>query len=81
MSKATRLRHYYCFSFVGVSLDTDGDSHAATYYGMDEKNKITIPLIEGLKTEAGLTKSAVLIGISYLGQMTSDEVIFNQLSA
>jgi hypothetical protein len=67
-------RHWYCFSFSGkIDGSVVGmDCRASTYAGYKQKN-ITLEMITEQKKQAGVTSSAVLMSVSYLGYMTSEE--------
>lgn len=65
--------HYYAFSF----NFSDGISHgyACAYMGYPEQ-LVSVPRINEAKQAAGVPKgeSAVLVGLSYMGYMTKEEV-------
>ena len=66
--------HYYCFSYIGVSISDCQQCYASTYTGYPEK-LITVPIIEENKDYAGVLSSATLLSVSYLGHMTKDTLI------
>jgi len=68
------VRHWYCFTYSGKSIDDGHDCQACTYIGYDT-NQVTKPMIDKNKKEAGVTASAVLIGCIYLGYMTRGEFL------
>ena len=65
--------HWYALSFTFQNGATMGN--ACTYTGYPEQ-LVTVPRIEQAKEAAGIRnpKSAVLIGLSYMGYMTHAEV-------
>lgn len=59
--------HYFAFSFV------HNNSHASVYIGYNDQ-KVSIPRISAAKASAEMPADSVLVGLGYMGYMTSDEV-------
>lgn len=58
--------HYFAFSFV------HGAIAASVYMGFPDQ-KISIPRLNAAKKSAGVPFDAVLVGLGYMGYMTSEE--------
>ncbi len=65
--------HYYCFSYIGTNLSDGNQCYATSYTGYSEK-KITQVLIQNNREFAGVDSSAALLGATYLGYMTGEEM-------
>jgi len=65
-----KRKHWFCFTF--SDMRDSNQVIACTYTGYDCKN-ININRINDNKAHAGVSPSAVLMGISYLGYMTKDD--------
>lgn len=65
--------HYYALSF--NFHDGFRHGHACAYMGYPEQ-MVSVPRINEAKQAAGIPKdvSAVLVGLSYMGYMTKEEV-------
>lgn len=61
--------HFYAYSFIDTEL-TGKTIHASVYVGHPDKI-VTVPRINDAKQKAGVTLNAVLIGLAYMGRMTS----------
>lgn len=59
--------HFYCFSF----LDK-GNHNASTCFGI-QRQAISRSVIKKARERAGVTEEAVILGVSYLGEMTEAE--------
>lgn len=58
--------HYFAFSFV------HGDLTASVYIGYPDQ-KVSIPRLQAAKLEANMPKDAVLVGLGYMGFMSTEE--------
>lgn len=65
------LLHWYCFTYVGSTIEGRSGATACTYAGL-EKEKITLEIIKQQKKEAGMMDGSVLISCIYLGCMAKD---------
>lgn len=65
-------KHFFCFSFIGDSMEESKPSVASVYVGYFGK-KITFKKIEEAKESAGVNPGACLIAVSYLGKMRKSE--------
>lgn len=70
--------HWYCFTYKGKVIECGSPADASTYKGYEAKDFITLKMIKDNKRKAGLTDSACLINITYLGYMTKQEFIYDQ---
>ncbi len=58
--------HYFAFSFV------HGDATASVYIGYPDQ-KVSIPRLQAAKLEANMPTDAVLVGLGYMGFMSTEE--------
>ena len=65
-------KHWYCFSYIGRTIDGDRQANGCTYTGY-ERQEITFVDIQENKTSAGLNQDAVLVGLMYCGLMTIEQ--------
>ena len=72
MKNKDKLLHWYCFSYIGHGIDDGLTINVSTYTGYFKKN-VTNAMILKNKEYAGVTHTAVLIAVSYLGYMTREE--------
>lgn len=63
--------HFYAFSFSGS--DARGNSVTASAYVGYPNQLVTKTRIQAAKESAGVTSSAVLIGLGYIGFMTVEQ--------
>ena len=68
----TNKKHWYCFSYIGRTIDGDRQANGCTYTGY-ERQEITFVDIQENKTSAGLKQDAVLVGLMYCGLMTIEQ--------
>jgi hypothetical protein len=66
-------KHWYCFAFVGNSVEDGKECRSCTYTGYLDK-LITMPRIKENEQYAGMKDGAVLLSVSYLGYMTKEQV-------
>jgi hypothetical protein len=66
-------KHWYCFAFVGNSVEDGKERRACAYTGYPDK-LITLPRIQENEQYAGMKHGAVLLSVSYLGYMTKEQV-------
>jgi len=67
--------HWFCFAYIGK--DSSGtECQACTYTGYPRK-EITLKMIYQNKKNAGVTKKAVLISVSYLGYMNRSKFVYS----
>lgn len=69
--------HWFAFIYEGPCANTGRNATASTYTGYPTK-KITKPMIEANKSEAGVTLNSTLTNIIYLGAMTRDRFTESQ---
>lgn len=68
------VKHWYCFSYLGTSIDDGHNCYVSIYSGNPRKG-VTMPMINHNKKEAGVNNNAVLIGCMYLGEMTKADFL------
>ena len=69
-------KHWFCFSYKGEEIETGNNVSACTYTGYLYR-EVTMNMIKENKKIAGLKENAVLIAVSYLGEMTRNEFVEN----
>lgn len=67
-------KHWFCFCFIGRDTVTGKTASASTYTGLITKN-ISLPVINEQKSYSQLADDAVLMSVSYLGEMTREEFL------
>lgn len=65
------MLHFYALTFID-SRQQGETTHAHTYVGIAEP-KVTRKVIAGARGNANLSAGAVLLSVSYLGEMTEQE--------
>lgn len=68
-------KHWYSFTYLGNSPDTNCRMYATAVCGYEKKDFITLLEINRNKYESGLDDKAVLLSVSYLGKMTKEEMM------
>ena len=69
-----KVWHWFCFSYKGKSIDSGEPCDAYVYVGRQGRN-ISKKAITENKVNAGVSGDAVLIAVSYLGEMTREEFV------
>lgn len=73
-------KHWFCFCYTGRSSDSSerGQTWANTFTGYPCK-EVTVQMINENKANAGVDENATVVSVSYLGYMTRQEFVGDEV--